>query len=604
MNNEIQTLLDLLRYSIQRNPHGDLLRYKKAGVWTSITGLDFLERVRNAAIGLHDLGIRKKDCVVLLAENGPLWTLCDFAILANGAINVPIYTTQSTVQIEYILRESDPGIILLSSKQRERIRGVLELFPSLKPVIIDITEAEAEFDTLQNLEKRGAQISTAEPDLFDRLTSEIGPGDLASIIYTSGTTGEPKGAMLTHYNLVTNAIASGDHLEIEPGNTMLSFLPLSHIFERLVLYLCFYCGVQINYVTGLDTIVSEMREVRPTLVTTVPRMLESILIRMQKNAAQSSRLRQRLFNWSLTIARTQASMIEQNGRVSIPLRIKHTIADILVYRKIRAAVGGRIWRMVSGGSALNPELAMLFTGAGVPILQGYGLTETSPVIAVNTLKNNRFGTVGNPIPDVEVIIAPDGEILSRGPHIFKGYFNKPAESSEAFIADDRGGDPWFKTGDIGILDEHGFLKITDRKKDLIKTTSGKIIAPQYIEGLLSQSEFIEHVFIIGNNRKYLSALVVPDFETVSTWALEQGIDCQDRKDLVNDSRVVKKIRSEINRMTSGLADYEKVKRISLLPQDFTIEAGELTPTLKMRRRIVEEKYLDLIESMYAGGTDN
>jgi long-chain acyl-CoA synthetase len=406
--------------------------------------------------------------------------------------------------------------------------------------------------------------------------------------------------LLTHSNIAFNAVSAGSFLGIEPDNLMLSFLPMSHIFERMVLYLCLHFGVQINFSGGIETVASDMREVRPMLMSAVPRLLEKIYSRIQKNASDGGRIKKMIFEWASAVAKRTAEL-ETEGKTLPPLlEFQREIADHLVYGKLREVVGGRMRRIVSGSAALPSDIALFFIGAGIPVLQGYGLTETSPVISVNTLKHHRVGSVGRPITGVEVKIAPDNEILTRGPHVFRGYFKKDEETREAFTDDDGG---WFKTGDIGRLDEDGFLFITDRKKDLIKTSAGKYVAPQMIEGMIDQSEFVEQSVVVGDKRKYVSALIVPDFERLRAWAKEQGIETKEREQLIEDRRVVDLYKSEVNKLTRSLADYEKVKRIALLPKEFTIDNGELTPTLKVRRRVVEEKHAEMIESLYAGGSD-
>jgi long-chain acyl-CoA synthetase len=577
------------------------LRYKKDGRWVALTGAQLLEEVRALALGLYSLGVRKGDRVAILAESGPLWTISDYAILANGAINVPIYPTQAVEQVEYILREAEPKLFLISNaRQASRISCVLKGMADLPIVSFQTIPNLENAMSLEEVSSRGARLVDRNPQLFDAISSEVKPADLASIVYTSGTTGEPKGAMLTHSNLVFNAIASGEYLEIEPGNLMLSYLPLSHIFERTVLYLCLYFGVQINYASGLDTIASDLLEVRPTLMSTVPRLLERVYARMQKRAFEGGPIRQKIFQWSVGVARRSAEL-ELAGKPTPPLlELQRQMADLIVLARLRKALGGRIKRMVSGGAALSPDLALLFNGAGIPLLEGYGLTETSPVISVNTLRHNKIGTVGRPIPGVQVKIAQDGEILTSGPHVFQGYFKKPEETEAAFTMDENT-IKWFKTGDVGRIDEDGFLIITDRKKDLIKTSAGKYVAPQAIEARLCQSEFIEQAVVVGNDRKYVSALIVPDFERLRAWAAEQYIEFQTAQELIEHPKVIQKMKSEVNRLTSNLADHEKVKRIALLPSQFTIEGGELTPTLKVRRRFVEKKYGALIESLYSGG---
>ncbi|HWP42052.1 MAG TPA: long-chain fatty acid--CoA ligase [Blastocatellia bacterium] len=609
-NSRPDTLVELLKSAAAARSRSEVLRFKKDKVWVGLTGDELLERVRNVSLGLYDRGIRKGDRVAMLAESGPLWTISDYAILANGAVNVPIYPTQPVQQVEYILRESNPKLLFIStSRQMKRVDEALRKLTDLPVVPFQEGVTGENVTSFSALEEAGARIAAERPETFDMISSDVKPSDLASIIYTSGTTGEPKGVLLTHSNIVFNAIASGEYLGIEPDNLMLSFLPLSHIFERMVLYLCMHFGVQINYAGGIETVASDMREVRPTLMSTVPRLLEKVYARAHKNAADKGSLSRRIFEWAASVARRSAEISAEGKPLPPMVEFQRDIADHLVFGKLREAVGGRMKRMVSGGAALPTDLALFFTGAGIPVLQGYGLTETSPVIAVNTLEQNRIGSVGRPLPGIEVEIASDGEILTRGPHVFQGYFNKPEETASVFIEDPasgNGADPskrWFKTGDIGHFDSDGFLFITDRKKDLIKTSGGKYVAPQMIEGIISQSEFVEQVVVIGDKRKYVSALIVPDFERLRAWAKEQGITATGKQELIEDKRVFDMMRGEVQRLTRDLADYEKVKRIALLPGEFTIDGGELTPTLKVRRRIVEQKYRDQIESLYSGGSD-
>jgi long-chain acyl-CoA synthetase len=597
-----QTLVELLKYSVASRPDREALRFKQSKEWIGMTAEHLFERVRNVGLGLYHHGIRKGDRVAILAESGPLWSITDYAILSNGAVNVPIYPTQPPHQVEYILRESEPKLLFVSgARQMRRVNSVLEKFPDLRIVPFQPIENGENILSFKSLEDAGMQLGAERPELFDLLSSDVHADDLASIIYTSGTTGEPKGVMLTHGNITFNAMASGVHLAIESDGVMLSFLPLSHIFERMVLYLCLYFQVQINYANGIETVAGDIQEVRPTLMSTVPRLLEKIYARMQKNAGDGGSLKKKIFDRSLDVARKSAQLSTMNKSLPPLLELQRDIADKLVFEKLRRAVGGRIRRMVSGGAALPSDIALVFIGAGVPVLQGYGLTETSPVIAACTLDHNRVGSVGRPVPGIELKIAEDGEILTRGPHVFQGYFNKPEENSAAFAEDPAGGAHWFKTGDIGVVDPEGFLFITDRKKDLIKTSAGKYVAPQMIEGMINQSEFVEQAVIVGDKRKYVAALIVPDFERLRAWARSEGLQTTDKQELVADRRVVDMIKADVNRLTRELADYEKVKRIGLLAAEFSIDGGELTPTLKVKRRVVEEKYGELIESLYSGG---
>ncbi|HEX8186242.1 MAG TPA: AMP-binding protein, partial [Blastocatellia bacterium] len=444
-----QTLVELLKAAVSARPQFEALRFKQDKRWTSMTGERLLERVRNVALGLYDLGVRKGDTVAILAESGPVWTVSDYAILSNGAINVPIYPTQPVHQVEYILRESGPKLLFVSnSRQLRRIESVLKQFPGLRIIPFQpVSDCE---NTLpfSTLEERGAQLAAAQPEAYELISSDVRPSDIASIIYTSGTTGEPKGALLTHSNITFNALASGIFLEIEPGGQMLSFLPLSHIFERMVLYLALHFGVQINYAGGIETVANDIKEVRPTLMSTVPRLVEKIYARIQKNASEAGRINKRILDWSLEVAQRSGELISAREPLPPILEFKAEIADRLVYSKMREAVGGRIKRMVSGGAALPPDIALIFLGAGISVLQGYGLTETSPVIAVNTLDHNRIPSVGRPLPGVEVKIAEDGEILTRGPHVFQGYFKKPEETADCFTSEPDPKERWFKTGDI------------------------------------------------------------------------------------------------------------------------------------------------------------
>ncbi|PYT08051.1 MAG: long-chain fatty acid--CoA ligase, partial [Acidobacteria bacterium] len=466
--------------------------YKQNKVWVGMTAGRLLERVCNVALGLYARGIRKGDRIAILAESGPVWSITDYAVLSNGAVNVPIYPTQPPHQVEYILRESAPKLLFVSTaRQLRRVDSALKKFPDLRIVSFQPTADGENLISFNAVEEEGAKLAAEQPELYDAISSDVFSGDLASIIYTSGTTGEPKGVMLTHSNVTFNALSAGTFLQIEPGGTMLSFLPLSHVFERMVLYLCMNRGVQINYATGIETVAADIQDVRPTLMSTVPRLLEKIYARMQKNAAEGGVLKKKVFHWSLGVARRSAQLSTIGQPLPPLLQFQREIADHLVFAKLREAVGGRIVRMVSGGAALPMDIALVFTGAGIPVLQGYGLTETSPVIAVNSLDHNRVGSVGRLLPGLEVQIAEDGEILTRGPHVFQGYFNKPEESAASFGADPNGGERWFKTGDIGHFDSDGFLFITDRKKDLIKTSGGKYVAPQMIEGMINQSQFVE-----------------------------------------------------------------------------------------------------------------
>jgi long-chain acyl-CoA synthetase len=591
-----ETLIELLRHAVDRHRKPDALRYKSERQWRDISSDDLLTRVRHAALGLDRLGIASGDRVAMLAESSPLWTIADFGILATGAINVPIYPTQSSQQVEYILEESRPSLLFISSaRQVRRIRPVLEAFPDMRVVTFQPgVEGYVDFATL---EASGAEADAESPKRFDELRSAIGSDDPASIIYTSGTTGEPKGAVLTHRNMCFNAASSAEVIACGPGDVALSFLPLSHIFERTVVYLAILRGVTVCYAESLESVAANLLEVRPTMMTAVPRFFEKVYEKILKARAKLPPLKRRLFDWSLPVGRAWARAIDQGKSPSPFLRLKHAIADRLVFSKWRVVVGERMERFVSGGAPLSPDLAYTFWGAGIPILQGYGLTETSPVIAVNSLGRNRMGTVGHAIPGTEVRLDADGEIMTRGPHVFGGYYKKPAETAEVL-----GEDGWLRTGDIGTIDSDGFIAITDRKKDLIKTSAGKYVPPQPIENLLRLSPFIDQALLVGNGRKHVTALVVPSREHVALWAADEGIDTTDMDAVLASKELLAAIRGEVARLTSHLADYERIKGVALIAQEFTIDGGELTPTLKVRRRFVEEKYRDTIDALYRNET--
>lgn len=586
-----ETLLELLVGAVERYQKPDALKYKKAKQWFPISSEDMLARVRRIALALDRFGIGTGDRVALLAESGPNWTITDFGILATGGVNVPIYPTQPPSQVDYILRDADPKLLFVSTKRQvNRIRPILEARPDLKVITFDSNVPG--YDDLAQLEEAGREAEIESPGRFEEMRRAINAETTASIIYTSGTTGEPKGAELTHRNIVFDAVSAAQIIAPGPEDTALSFLPLSHIFERTVLYLAIHCGTTICYAESLETVAANLAEVHPTLMTAVPRFFEKVHERILKARAKLTPKKQRIFDWALPVGRAWAEAMDKRGRVSPWLGLKHAIADKLVFSKWRDVVGGRLQRFISGGAPLPPDLAYVFMGARIPILQGYGLTETSPVIAVNSMTANRIGTVGHPIPGVEVKIGEDDEILTRGPHVFKGYFKKPEETAAVFTDDG-----WFRTGDIGRLDKDGFLAITDRKKDLIKTSAGKYVPPQPIENLIKMSPFVDQVVLVGNGRKHVAALIVPNSEHAETWAAAQGIDLT-YEQLLDDARLLAAVRSEVARLTPHLADYERIKGVALLPREFTVDGGELTPTLKVRRRFVEEKYRDVIDTLY------
>lgn len=595
---EPRTINELFARSVAARAARVVMRYKRNKAWHDITGAQLLDRVQNVACALHERGVRPGDRVALLAESSPEWSVADYAILACGAVNVPIYPTQAVDQVGFILKNCGAQLLFISNqKQVRRVRSALDSLRGDAPQIVLFEAAEGgKFQTLAELESAGAAVRAAQPDLYRTLSAQAQPEDLATIIYTSGTTGDPKGVMLTHRNLTADAIASGQFLGPDERDIALSFLPLSHVFERTVHYIFMHCGVQINFARGVETVAEDIKEVRPTVCTAVPRLFEKIYATINKKAADAAPWQQKVFQRSVKIGREVAELRDQGKSLPLSLKLQHQVADRLVFHKWREAIGGRVRFFVSGGAALPKEIALVFAGAGVPILQGYGLTETSPVVSVNTPDANRFGTIGRAIPGVRVRVAEDGELLVQGDIVMRGYYQMPEETAKVLSEEADG--VWFHTGDIGEMDADGFLKITDRKKDLLKTSLGKYIAPQQIENLIRGIPLVEQVIVIGNMRKFPSALIVPSFEALRSYADSLSLDIKERRDLVRHPRIAEFFKKKVDEVTRDLAPYEKIKKIALLDSEFTIEGGELTPTLKIRRQFVEEKYRETIDALY------
>ncbi|MGH9838059.1 MAG: AMP-dependent synthetase/ligase [Blastocatellia bacterium] len=596
---EPRTINELFKQAMERRADQVVMRVKRDKKWHDIMGRELDARARRVALALHQLGVQAGDRVALLAESSPEWSIADHAILANGAINVPIYPTQTVEQVEFILRNSGSRILFVSTaRQLKRIQSALDSFKSKeRPQVILFEEPKEKKDegppTLADFEKTGVE---EDPGFFNRLAARVTPDDLATIIYTSGTTGEPKGVMLTHRNLVSNALHSGSVFDLRPDDTALSFLPLSHVFERIVLYIYLSFGVQINFARGVETVAEDIKEVRPSIVTAVPRLFEKIYATINKRAAEATPFRQKIFNRAIEVGRQVAILRDRRQHVPLRLAIEHKALDRLVFTKWREAVGGRVRFFVSGGAALPAELAYIFAGAGITILQGYGLTETSPVVTLNRPGENRIGTIGPTIPGVKVRLAEDGELLVQGDNVMQGYYKLPEETEASLQRYEDG--VWFYTGDIGTIDPDGFIRITDRKKDLIKTSLGKYIAPQPIENLIRAIPMVEQAIVIGNGRKFPSALIVPAFDALRSYARTLSIEVKDAADLARHPRVIEYFKKKVDEVTRELAPHEKIKKIALLDQEFSIESGELTPTLKVRRKFVEDKHRDVIDALY------
>jgi long-chain acyl-CoA synthetase len=574
-----------------------VMRAKRGGQWADLSYRELRDRVQALSVGLHELGVARGDRLAILAENSPEWAITDYACLACGCADVPIYPTLPANQAAYILRDSGAVAVCVSNAgQLEKILAVRAELPALRHVIaFDPALAGDGVLGLESVMATGRTALAKYPDWrSDALRA--GPDDLATLIYTSGTTGDPKGVMLTHGNITSNVVAALSVIHIDENDECLSFLPLSHIFERMVgHYVMMWGGTIINYAQGIDTVPADMIERRPTVMASVPRLYEKIYAKVLEGVMAGPPLRQKIFFWAKRTAERWAELHIAKRPIPGGLAFQKRLADKLVFSKLQARTGGRVRLFASGGAPLSADIARFFYAAGLPVLEGYGLTETSPIIAVNTFEHIRLGTVGKPLPGVEVRIAADGEILTRGPHVMKGYYNKPEATAEAIDPDG-----WFHTGDIGLVDQDGFLKITDRKKDIIVTAGGKNIAPQPIENRVKANPFILNAVMLGDKRKFPVMLVVPNYDKVRQWLTATGMPGGTDAELAARHGVERKVEEEVKGLLKDLAQFEVPKKILLLTEDFTIESGELTPTLKVKRRVVEQRYKDRIDALYAG----
>jgi long-chain acyl-CoA synthetase len=601
MPGEPTTLAGVYLRAARVHDKPDALNYKHDGRWHAISSQQMIARARHIAYGLYALGLRRGDRAALLSESCPEWVLTDAGCQLAGVVDVPIYPTQAPPQVRYILKDSGARLLFVRTRAAyDRIAAEIKDTAASAQIVFFEPAGAAEVGalTLAELEARGRELETGQPGLLDGIEREIRPDDLATIIYTSGTTGEPKGVMLTQANLVSNLIDCAGHLAFGAQDTVLSVLPLCHVFERTGMYMYLHHGMTVYFAESMEKIGENMREVRPTVVLCVPRLFEKIYARIKEQAARGGKLRAGLLAWAVEVGKEWARRKVARQPISPLLELKYEMARRVVFSKWHAGVGGRMRLFVSGGAALPEELGYIFMGAGLPIVQGYGLTETSPVITAGSPEDNRVGTVGLPIRHVEVRIAADGEIETRGPNVMRGYYNKPAETRAVFTADG-----WFKTGDIGFIDDEGFLHITDRKKELFKTSGGKYIAPQLIEGRIKQSRFVNQVVLIGNMRKFPAALIVPNFEQLRAYAQFKGINARTPAELCADPRILDLMQRQVDAQCPDLSKYERVKRIALLERELSIEGGELTPTLKVKRRVVDEKYRAVIDRLYAEKAD-
>lgn len=591
---KVEVLCDLLYESIPFYDKSDCLKAKKGGAWRDISAREVVETVESLSARLIEMGLKKGDRVGLLSENRPEWAYTDLAVLCAGGIVVPIYGSLPAKQIEYIVNNSEMVMIFVSNKnQMDKILEIRLEVPTVRTIVVfdPPSPLPQDVETLATLITDGAKFLATDPKMVRNRAAEQKSEDLFSIIYTSGTTGEPKGVMLTHNNIISNIKAT---MEIVPTTTKdiaLSFLPLSHVFERMAgYYTLLYRGCTIAYAESIELMPRNLPEVRPTVLFSVPRVYEKFYARIMDNVAAQKGAGKKTALWALKVAGELAELELNKRPVPVGLRLRYAIADALVLKKIRNRLGGRLRQMFSGGAALPRQLGVFFYGLGLQILEGYGLSETSPVISANKKDACKFGTVGRPIPGVEVRIAEDGEILTRGPHVMKGYYKLPEVTAQA-ITD--GG--WFHTGDIGEIDGDGFLRITDRKKDLLVTSGGKKIAPQFVENTLKTCKYVSQIVVVGDKRKYASALIVPNMDHLKKLAAEKQVP----EDKMLTSRVIlDELQDEINRLSQDLAPFERVKKVALLEHEFTVESGDLTPSMKVKRNVVEKKYKDLIDSLY------
>ena len=593
---EASSVPGLILGAVTRHNKTDALNYRSEGKWHNIPAAEFVERVQNTAIGLASLGVRPGDRIVLLSENRPEWSIADLAILSLGAINVPVYTTQALDQVDFILSDSGAKAIFISNRRLYKQMQSVLVNHRLEHLIFFDEEVAEDVERgigLSQLEQRGKELAQQRPGAFDAYLQAVRPDDLATIIYTSGTTGEPKGVMLTHNNFISNVVSIGKGLPIGPTDVALSVLPLSHIFERDGFYVFLYCGVSVHYSASFDQVGENLREVAPTVMTAVPRLFEKVYHRIIKKGMSEKGFKKSVFMRSLEVGQQYGERKDKRKWISPRLRIEQRLASKLVFSKWREGVGGRLRYFVSGGAPLSPALSYSYLAAGIPILQGYGATETC-IVSANRPDNNHVGSVGIPFEGIDIKIAEDGEILVRGPNVMRGYYGQP-EATAAVLKDG-----WFYTGDVGYLAKDGQLFITDRKKDLFKLSNGKYVAPQLIESLLKQSEFVSQVVVVGAGRKQPVALIVPDWESLKAALAEAGEDDapKDRAELSKYPPAVKIVQRDIAKLTSELVDYERIRRIALLPNEFTIDGGELTPTLKVKRKVIDERYGDLVEELY------
>jgi len=578
-------LFDFYQYQLKHFPQEDALAGKENGEWKTYSTQEVIDMANKVSAGLLKKGIQPGDKVAIIANNRPEWVITDLAISQIGAINVPVYPTISDDDYAFIFNDSEVKIVFVSDEELlAKARSAKEKSPSVQEIYT--------FNPISDA-RHWWELHEAEPDLeaIQALKDQVKADDLATLIYTSGTTGTPKGVMLSHRNVASNAISSKERLPVDSGAKGVSFLPLCHIYERMIIYLYTYTGVSLYFAESMDTIGDDIRDVKPQVFTAVPRLLEKVYDKIVDKGSELSGIKKSLFFWAVSVG----EKFEPYGANGPIYEMKLKVARKLIFSKWQEALGGNVQAVASGSAALNPRLARIFNAAGIPVLEGYGLTETSPVISVNEIDNNgmKIGTTGRPIRDVHVKIAEDGEILVKGPNVMMGYYKRPDLTDEVLK------DGWFHTGDIGELVDGQFLKITDRKKEIFKTSGGKYIAPQIMENKFKESRFIEQLIVVGEYKKHPSALIVPTFEFLEEWCKRKGIDCSDRMKMLSDQKVIDRFQEEVDHYNEGFGKWEKIKKFRLLPEEFTVDNNMVTPTLKLRRKEIHQHYHNLIEEIYA-----
>ena len=592
-----QTIPHYCFESFLRHDKRDALAFKSGETWINLRGSEIVERVKRIAMGLAAFGVKAGDRVAIISENRPEWSFVDLAILSLRAVNVPIYTTQAVDQIRFILENSGAKMLFISGKKIwKHAESAIHSVEQLEKLIFFDADGKPEDNTraitLADIETAGDKHRKIDADIVERSLAEIDPDDLATIIYTSGTTGEPKGVMLTHDNFVSNVIAVSKSLPIRPTDRSLAVLPLSHIFERTVFYVLCSNGVSIHYCAAFDQVATHLQEVKPTIMTAVPRLFEQVYHKIVKKGKAAGGWKTRLFEWSLGVGQEYWAAKDNHLRISPSLAVKHAIANRLVFAKWRDGVGGNLRFFVSGGAPLSKKLSYAFWAAGIPVLQGYGMTEAC-VTCANRPDDSKVGSIGTPFEGIEMKIGPQDEVLVRGRNVMKGYFDNPEATAAAI--DSEG---FYHTGDIGYVDDGGHFYITDRLKDLFKLSNGKYVAPLQVESLLKQSPLISQPLVVGSGRKQVGALIVPDWDALKEEMKADGHDVSGtREELCENAHFIKRMQKDAVDLTRELSDYERVKRVYLLPREFSIDKGEMTPTLKIKRSVIDEKYSEAIDEI-------